>query len=165
MRKKLEGKYQFKGTSDSEIIGALYQEYGLKMFEHLDGMWAFIIYDKKNDTFMAARDHVGIIPVYVGIGKNGEKYVSSELKAISHDCVSIDILKPGHYITQDWVQTEWYHPEWYNMDVIPRKPLDLGELERQFTEAVREQLMGDVPFGLLISGGVDSSLAAAISMR
>jgi len=165
LRKQFEGKYKFHGDCDSQIIGILYEEYGMKMFNYLEGMWAFVIYDRRTDTFLAARDHVGIIPTYIGTGKNGERYISNELKSISDDCVSVEILKPGHYITEDWVQREWYQPEWYDLDLVPTKPADLNELKENLTQAILEQLMGDVPFGLLISGGVDSSLIASVTMK
>ena len=128
-------------------------------------MWAFFVYDKKTNVFYAARDHVGIIPCYIGVGKNGERYISSELKAISSECESVDILLPGHYLTNDWVQRPWYMPKWQNMDAVPANAVDFDEFRGQLTEAVRSHLTCDVPFGLLLSGGVDSSIIASIAMR
>lgn len=128
-------------------------------------MWTFFLYDRSTHTYFAARDHVGIVPLYIGTGKRGERYISSELKAIVNECVSVEILKPGHYISNDWKQVEWYKPKWHDLDYIPKKKVDLQELRNQLEKAVRAQLATDAPFGLLLSGGVDSSLVAAIAMK
>lgn len=135
------------------------------MVYELEGMWAFFIYDKKTHTYFAARDHVGIIPIYIGTGKNGEHYISSELKAIASECVTVETLKPGHYITNEWKQIEWYKPKWHDLEYIPTKKVDFNELRANLEAAVKAQMCSDVPFGLLLSGGVDSSLIASIAMR
>mmetsp|Transcript_17095 Transcript_17095/g.14975 ORF Transcript_17095/g.14975 Transcript_17095/m.14975 type:complete len:457 (+) Transcript_17095:380-1750(+) len=143
----------------------MWQEFGKDCVHELNGMFGFVVYDAKTGSFFAARDHVGIIPVYYGSGKNGEKYIASELKAISSVAEDIQILPPGHYITDEWKPVQWYKPKWQDMEYIPSGKLDYQEFRDQLTEAVRTHLMSDVPFGLLISGGVDSSLVAAIAVR
>lgn len=126
-------------------------------------MYGFVVYNKQTGDFFVARDHVGIIPVYAGVGKNGEKYLANELKAIAEECEEIKLLGPGHYITNAWKQTRWYNPEWRS--IVPHNPVKFDELREQMTEAVKAHLMTDVPFGLIISGGIDSSLVAAIVMK
>ena len=126
-------------------------------------MYGFVVYNRKTGAFFVARDHVGIIPVYAGVGKLGEKYLSNELKAISEECEEVRLLGPGSYITNEWKQVRWYSPSWRKN--VPTTPVNYEELRTQMTEAVKTHLMTDVPFGLLISGGIDSSLIAAIAMR
>jgi len=165
LRAKYEGKYEFTSHCDIEVIAPLWNEYGKDFVQHLHGMWGICVYNKKTGEFFAARDHVGIIPLYYGSGPNGEKYIASELKAISDIATDIQILEPGCYITNDMKPAQWYKPQWHNMDYIPNKEIDYQEFRDQLTEAVRSHLMTDVPFGLLISGGVDSSIVAAIAVR
>jgi len=165
IRKKYEHVYNFVGNCDCQAIDVLWDQYGPDMCQHINGMFGFVIYNKKTGQFFAARDHVGIIPLYIGTDKSGAMYITSEVKALVGECDRVDILYPGHYITNEWVQKQWYKPEWHNMNVIPKNPVNLKELNDQLTEAVRSHMMVDVPFGLLISGGVDSSLIAAITMR
>jgi asparagine synthase (glutamine-hydrolysing) len=165
IRQKYDGIHPFEGNCDCQAIDVLWNQYGTDLCQHINGMFGFIVYNKKTGEFYAARDHVGIIPLYIGTGKNGEKYIASEVKALVGECENVSILYPGHYITNEWVQKPWYQPEWYNMNLIPKNPVNLEELRAQMTEAVRSHMMVDVPFGLLISGGVDSSLIAAITMK
>lgn len=163
IRKKYEDKYEFRGNCDIQAIAVLWQEFGKDLCSYMDGMYGFVVYNKKTGEFFVARDHVGIIPVYAGIGKLGEKYLSNELKAIADECEHVTLLGPGCYITNEWKQTRWYDPLWRTM--LPHIPVDHEELRAQLTDAVKTHLMADVPFGLLISGGIDSSLIASIAMR
>jgi asparagine synthase (glutamine-hydrolysing) len=165
IRKKYENLYKFSGNCDCQAIDVLWDQYGPDLCQHINGMFAFIIYNKKTGEFFAARDHLGIIPLYIGTGRDGERYMSNELKCLSEDCVEVNILYPGHYITNEWKQVQWYKPEWHNLSLIPKNSINLQELNDQLTEAIRSHMMVDVPFGLLISGGVDSSLIAAVTMR
>jgi asparagine synthase (glutamine-hydrolysing) len=165
IRKKYEHTYNFVGNCDCQAIDVLWDQYGPDLCQHINGMFGFIVYNKKTGAFYAARDHVGIIPLYIGTDKNGGKYISSEVKTLAGVCDEVNILLPGHCITNEWVQKPWYKPEWHNMESIPKNPVNLEELRDQMTEAVRSHMMVDVPFGLLISGGVDSSLIAAITMK
>jgi len=163
IRKQYEGKYEFRGNCDIQAIAVLWQEHGKDLCKFMDGMYGFVVYNKKTGDFLVARDHVGIIPVYAGVGKLGEKYFSNELKAISEECEEVRLLGPGCFITNEWKQTRWYSPTWRKN--VPTSPVNYEELRNQLTEAVKTHLMTDVPFGLLISGGLDSSLIAAIAMR
>lgn len=167
IRQKYGKEYNFIGFSDGEGMGCLYQHYNgdVKFLEEMEGMWGLIFYNIKNNTFLIARDHIGIIPIYYGQGSNGEKYISSELKAIHDQCEWVEILLPGHYLTDSFKQIQWYFPRWHDLSYIPTGNFDLMELRTTLTKAVKEQLLGDVPFGLLISGGVDSSIIASIIMK
>ena len=157
--------YNFEGNCDCQAIDVLWDRYGADICQHINGMFGFVVYNKKTGAFFAARDHVGIIPLYIGTGKNGEKYICNEVKTLVGECDQVDILYPGHYITNEWKQVRWYNPEWHNLSLVPKNPVNFEELRAQMIEAVRSHMMVDVPFGLLISGGVDSSLIAAITMR
>ena len=163
IRKKYEGKYEFKGNCDIQAIAVLWEEYGKDLCKFMDGMYGFVVYNRKSGEFFVARDHAGIIPVYAGKGKLGEKYLSNELKAISEECEEVKLLGPGCYITNDWKQTRWYNPTWRS--TVPSNPVNFEEFRANLTEAVKAHLMADVPFGLIISGGIDSSLIASIAMR
>jgi asparagine synthase (glutamine-hydrolysing) len=163
IRKKYEGKYEFKGNCDIQAIAVLWEEYGKDLCQYMDGMYGFVVYNKKTGDFLVARDHAGIIPVYLGKGKLGEKYLANELKAISEECEEVKLLGPGCYVTNDWKQTRWYNPAWRT--TVPKNPCNFKEFRDHLTDAVKAHLMADVPFGLIISGGIDSSLVASIAMR
>eukprot|EP01015_Nassula_variabilis_P032087 TRINITY_DN738_c0_g1_i6.p1 TRINITY_DN738_c0_g1~~TRINITY_DN738_c0_g1_i6.p1 ORF type:complete len:609 (+),score=184.29 TRINITY_DN738_c0_g1_i6:3-1829(+) len=165
IRQRYANKHQFQGGSDSEAVGIVYDEQGVEGFNNLIGMFGTVIFDRRTNTFVAARDHVGIIPLYTGVGVNGEKFFSSELKGIWDQCVKIDTLQPGHYIQDDWVQRPWYQPLWHNLEYVPTRQVEPLEIRERLTRAVKSHLIGDVPFGVIISGGVDSSVIAAIAMR
>jgi asparagine synthase (glutamine-hydrolysing) len=146
-------------------VGPLWNEYGQDFVQHLEGMFGGCLYDRKTGEFFAFRDHVGMIPVYIGTDSEGVKYISSELKAFSDQCEDIQILEPGKFITNSWEPKEWYKPKWYDMDYIPTNEFSYDEFREKLTETIKSHLMADVPFGLLISGGVDSSLVAAIAVK
>ena len=128
-------------------------------------MFSIALYNKESNKFMMVRDHVGICPIYIGVNKQGAKFVSSELKGIHDQCEQIEILLPGHYISNEWKQIPWYNPNWHNMNITPKEPYCEEQFRNILIKSVKDQLIGDVPFGLLISGGVDSSIIASITMK
>ncbi|CAD8043627.1 unnamed protein product [Paramecium primaurelia] len=158
-----EKKYKFSSNSDSEIVGMLYKEYGPNDFwNHMDGMHATILLDMNNKTYYAGRDHIGIIPLYYGYNKDGALFLSSELKGIHDQVVEIKQFPPGHYIDQTHEIKKWYNPLWHNFDHIPTGEINFQEMRDKFIDVVRREVKGDAPFGLFISGGVDSSIVAGI---
>ncbi|NCD34813.1 MAG: asparagine synthase B [Spartobacteria bacterium] len=163
-QKKLNRNHDWQTKSDCEVILYLYEEYGTAFLNQLNGIFAFVLYDPKKQTYLVARDHMGIIPLYMGWDEKGHLYIASEMKALIDTCNKIQEFPAGHlYEGTAKELTCWYHPEW--MDTIPEKRVDLAELREALEAAVKRQLMCDVPYGLLISGGVDSSIIAAIAAK
>lgn len=154
--------YLFKTKSDSEVIVALYKEYGFEFCNRLDGVFAFVIVD--GDSFMAARDPIGVKPLYYGTDKTGKMYFASEMKAISDQCFEMEAFPPGHYYTPQTGFVKYYKPDWENPFVAKDK-IDLKKLEDALILATKKRLMTDVPLGVLLSGGLDSSLIASITKR
>jgi len=159
----------FKTQSDCEIISHLWDKFGPEMVHKLDGVFAFVILDKEGNCF-AARDPMGINPMYIGWGSDGAVWISSEMKALADQCCRFEILPPGHCFTMNLEDTgklqRWYNPQWFDEEnFLPSTPLDLTKLRVAFEKAVEKRLMSDVPFGVLLSGGLDSSLVASISSR
>ena len=137
-----------------------------KLSNTLSGKFGTIVYDHKQKTFVVIRDHIGIIPVYLGKGKNGEFYVCSEMKAFHDQAASIQILLPGHYYdSKTDKQIKWYNPKHYIENLVPEIKVDFSKLRNLLTQAVERRLMADVPFGVLLSGGLDSSIIASITSR
>jgi len=132
----LKTKWEFPTTSDSYLLGPLFFDHGVNMFNLLSGMFATIIYDAERKTFIAARDHVGIIPCYYGTGKEGEIYITNELKSFSDVAVSINILLPGQYISNDLKPVQWYFPEWHDIEYIPTNKVDLTVLRNNLIQSV-----------------------------
>ena len=162
----LKQPHDFKTDSDCEPLLYLYDEYGPEFLNKLNGIFAFVIYDPRDGDFFIARDHIGINPLYWGRDGEGTLYVASEMKALYDICVKIDVFPPGHYYKgSEGKLVQWYKPGWATPGFIPEKPVDLEELREALIAAVKRQLMCDVPYGLLISGGVDSSLIAAIAAK
>jgi asparagine synthase (glutamine-hydrolysing) len=158
--------YQFKTSSDCEPIIPLYERRGAEFLNELSGIFAFALYDKRNNDFLIAKDPIGVIPLYTGRDEYGNLYFASEMKALIKFCRQIDDFPPGHYLTRQTPEpVRYYHPEWTDFSVAEQKPLDLGELRSSLESAVHQQLMSDVPYGVLISGGLDSSVIAAITQR
>jgi len=157
--------YEFQTETDSEILLALYQEKGPAFLDELNGIFAFAIYDIENDVYFIARDHIGIIPLYIGWDAQGAFYVASELKALEGICNKIETFKPGHYIYskdgQDFQQ--WYKRDWESFENIKGNESDIDTLRKGLEAAVHRQLMSDVPYGVLLSGGLDSSVIAAVT--
>jgi asparagine synthase (glutamine-hydrolysing) len=165
LHSKLKKEHLWQTKSDCEIILYLYDEYGPGFLNMLNGMFAFILYDKSKGAFLVARDHVGIIPLYVGWDDKGTFFVASEMKALNDYCATVKEFPPGHYIMgndgEDFVR--WYKPEW--AEKIPTKKLVLSDLRKALQKSVKGEMMSDVPYGVLISGGLDSSLIAAIASK
>lgn len=157
--------YQFKTETDSEILLALYQEKGPTFLDELNGIFGFAIYDIERDEYFIARDHIGIIPLYIGWDAEGSFYVASELKALEGKCVRIETFKPGHYIYSGDGQhfQQWYKRDWEDYENIKDNDADIEQLRKGLEDAVHRQLMSDVPYGVLLSGGLDSSIIAAVT--
>jgi len=162
----LKKPHDFKTDSDCEPLLYLYDEYGPEFLNKLNGIFAFVIYDPRDGDFFIARDHIGINPLYWGRDGEGTLYIASEMKALYDLCVKIEVFPPGHYYKgSEGKLVKWYKPGWAAPGFIPEKPVDFEELREALIAAVKRQLMCDVPYGLLISGGVDSSLIAAIAAK
>ncbi len=158
-------------ASDCAVIPYLWKKFGKELVHKLDGMWAFVISDEETGEIFAARDPIGISPLYIGWRKDGAVMFASEFKAICDECVRFEIFQPGHYFhantkTLDEFEMErWYSPVWWNRDHMPTTPYDGTKIRETLEKAVEKRLMSDVPFGVLLSGGLDSSLIASITCR
>ena len=166
LRKQFEGKYEFKTQSDCEVILALYQKKGPTFLDEMNGIFGFAIYDSVNDSYFVARDHMGIIPLYMGWDKNGTFYVASELKALEGTCTKIELFPPGHYLhSDDGELKRWYSRDWMEYDAVKDNQTSIDEIRDALEAAVHRQLMSDVPYGVLLSGGLDSSVTSAIAKK
>ncbi|MDO8899342.1 MAG: asparagine synthase B [Bacteroidales bacterium] len=166
LRNELKNPYAFQTESDCEIILALYDEKGNDFLEDLNGIFAFALYDKRDNSYLIARDHIGIIPLYMGWDKFGNFYVSSELKALEGVCSKIEEFPPGHYLSsKDGVAKKWYQRNWTSFENVKNNTTDIKELREALEAAVHRQLMSDVPYGVLLSGGLDSSIISAVATR
>ncbi|UZO80506.1 asparagine synthase B [Aquimarina sp. ERC-38] len=166
LRKQFQGKYNFQTDSDCEIILALYQEKGPDFLDDLNGIFAFALYDVDKDIYLIARDHMGIIPLYMGWDQNGTFYVASELKALEGVCSKIELFPPGHYkYGADSELVKWYERDWADFNAVKDNQTSIDELREALEAAVHRQLMSDVPYGVLLSGGLDSSVTSAIAKK
>lgn len=166
IRERFAGKYEFLTNSDCEVILALYREKGPRFLEDLNGIFAFALYDAEKDCYMIGRDHIGIIPLYQGWDEAGTHYVASELKALEGYCVKIEEFMPGtYYFSPDKKSTVWYHRDWENYDAVKDNVSDINTLRKALEDAVERQLMTDVPYGVLLSGGLDSSIISAVAKK
>ncbi|HRT90819.1 MAG TPA: asparagine synthase B [Bacteroidales bacterium] len=166
LRKKLNVKYDFLTKSDCEVILALYREKGVDFLNELNGIFAFALYDSEKDVYFIARDHIGIVPLYKGWDKNGNFYIASELKALEGICPRIETFPPGHYLlSSDGTEKRWYNPGWLTYDAVRDNTSDIAELRRALEDAVHRQLMSDVPYAVLLSGGLDSSIISAVAKK
>lgn len=165
--KKEIADYEFLTHSDCEVILALYQQKGIHFIEELNGIFAFALYDKENDCYLIARDHIGIIPLYMGWDKDGNFYVASELKSLEGVCNKIQEFLPGHYLYSKEGQElqKWYKREWTDYENVKENVSDSNKLRKALEDAVHRQLMSDVPYGVLLSGGLDSSIISAITKK
>lgn len=164
LRQQFEGKYKFKTASDCEVILALYQEKGPAFVDEMNGIFGFAIYDIQEDTYFVARDHMGIIPLYMGWDQHGTFYVASELKALEGVCTKIELFPPGHYLSStDEAPVQWYTRDWMEFDEVKDNTTSVEDIHDALAAAVRRQLMSDVPYGVLLSGGLDSSVTSALA--
>jgi len=160
-------EYPFQTKSDCEVILALYKQKGPKFIEDLNGIFAFALYDTENDCYLIARDHMGIIPLYMGWDKFGNFYVASELKALEGVCSKIQEFLPGHFIysKESTELQKWYKRDWTEYQNVEDNAADITELRKALEESVHRQLMSDVPYGVLLSGGLDSSIISAVTKK
>ncbi|MFW5872352.1 MAG: asparagine synthase B [bacterium] len=165
IREQIKG-YDFLTKSDCEVILALYSKKGINFLEDLSGIFAFALYDKEKNQYLIARDHIGIIPLYMGWDKWGNFYVSSELKALEGVCNKIREFLPGHYLwSKEGEMKKWYVRDWMEYDNVKDNSADIDELRDAFEAAVHRQLMSYVPYGVLLSGGLDSSVVSAVAKK
>ncbi|MBT8244105.1 MAG: asparagine synthase B [Winogradskyella sp.] len=158
--------YKFQTESDCEVILALYQEKGHDFVDDMNGIFGFAIYDVEKDEYFIARDHMGIIPLYMGWDKDGTFYVASELKALEGVCTKIELFPPGHYMSScDGKLVKWYKRDWSEYHTVKDNETSIAEVKQALEDAVHRQLMSDVPYGVLLSGGLDSSVTSAIAKK
>ena len=166
IRERYAGRYTFQTGSDCEVILALYREKGIHFLENLSGIFAFVLYDEEEDAFLTARDPIGVIPLYIGYDADGTIYVASELKALEGQCERYEPFLPGHYY---WSKSpgmkRYYHRDWMEYDAVKGNDASVEAVRDALLDAVRRQLMSDVPYGVLLSGGLDSSVISAIAER
>ncbi|EIU7745674.1 asparagine synthase B [Vibrio vulnificus] len=166
IRARYEGKYDFQTDSDCEVILALYQEMGADLLEELNGIFAFVLYDEEKDQYLVGRDHIGIIPLYQGYDEHGNYYVASEMKALVPVCKTISEFPPGsYYSSTDAGPQRYYIRDWNEYAAVQGNTSSKEELTAALEAAVKRQLMTDVPYGVLLSGGLDSSITSAIAKR
>ncbi|MGJ8659468.1 asparagine synthase B [Cellulophaga fucicola] len=166
LRAQLKDNYEFQTESDCEVILALYKEKGASFLDELNGIFGFAIYDVDKDEYFIARDHMGIIPLYMGWDANGTFYVASELKALEGTCTKIELFPPGHYLhSKDGELKKWYSRDWMEYDAVKENETSIQEIKEALEAAVHRQLMSDVPYGVLLSGGLDSSVTSAIAKK
>jgi asparagine synthase (glutamine-hydrolysing) len=158
--------YNFRTESDCEVILALYEKKGINFLNDLNGIFAFALYDSSNDKYIIARDHMGIIPLYMGWDKDDVFYVSSELKSLEGVCDKIELFPPGHYLESSSTDLKkWYNPEWVSYDHVKESKTSIKAIHDSLSAAVKRQLMSDVPYGVLLSGGLDSSITSALAKK
>ena len=162
LRAELRQPYAFQTESDCEIILALYQQDDVDFLDRLNGIFAFVLYDAERKRYLIARDHIGICPLYMGEDEHGNVYVASEMKALVPVCTSLWEFPPGHYLDSEVGEArQYYTRRWRDYDVVANNPADPQALRAALRDAVERQLMSDVPYGVLLSGGLDSSIIAA----
>ena len=166
IRRRYAGRYEFKTGSDCEVILALYREKGIDFLEDLNGIFAFVLYDEERDEFLIARDPIGVIPLYIGFDDDGTVYVASELKALEGQCDRYEPFLPGHYYWSVSPDQKWYYRrDWMQYDAVKNNPVSVDAIRDGLTAAVKRQLMSDVPYGVLLSGGLDSSVISALAAK
>lgn len=164
LKAELGDKYSYQTNSDCEVILALYQEYGCDFLDKLNGIFAFVLYDKAKDCYLVGRDHMGIIPLYTGRDTSGNFYVASEMKALVPVCKTVEVFSPGHYLfSEDDAPVQYYRRDWRDYEAVAQNSASSEELREALEAAVKRQLMSDVPYGVLLSGGLDSSVISAIT--
>ncbi len=190
IRRRFAGQYEFQTGSDCEVILALYKsltpspstsgeesifthEQICGMLEQLSGIFAFVLYDEERNQYLIARDPIGVIPLYIGYDSDGTVYVASELKALEGQCEHYEPFLPGHYLysgesplyTLNSKLKRYYQRDWFEYDAVKDNPASVEAIRDGLTAAVKRQLMSDVPYGVLLSGGLDSSVVSAIAEK
>ncbi len=166
IRAKYAGKYEFQTGSDCEVILALYRDKGIHFLEDLNGIFAFALYDEDKDDYLIARDPIGVIPLYIGKDNEGRVYVASELKALEGFCDRYEPFLPGHYYWgKEGKMTRWYSRDWMSYDAVKDNSASVQDVHDALEASVQRQLMSDVPYGVLLSGGLDSSVISAIAKK
>jgi len=166
LRANLKSEYEFLTHSDCEVILALYREKGIDFLNDLNGIFAFALYDAHNDCYLIARDHIGIIPLYMGWDVYGNFFVASELKSLEGTCNRIEEFLPGNFFYSKIGEMQtWYKREWNEYNSVKDNTSNMEELRNSLEQAVHRQLMSDVPYGVLLSGGLDSSIISAIAKK
>ena len=166
IRSRYVGNYEFQTGSDCEVILALYRDKGIHFLEELNGIFAFALYDEERDEFLIARDAIGVIPLYIGKDRDGLLYVASELKALEGFCDEYEPFLPGHYYwSREGEMRRWYNRDWMKYEAVKNNESSMSQLHDALEAAVRRQLMSDVPYGVLLSGGLDSSVISAIAKK
>ncbi|MDD4425012.1 MAG: asparagine synthase B, partial [Mariniphaga sp.] len=166
LRSRFSDTYEFQTHSDCEVILALYRSKKEKFLDEMNGIFAFGLYDEQEDAYLIARNHIGIIPLYQGWDEFGNYYIASELKALEGCCKKIEEFPPGHYLySKDGELKRWYTREWSEYEKVKDNPADMDELAQALEDAVHRQLMSDVPYGVLLSGGLDSSITSALAKK
>ena len=164
LTKKLTKPHEWQTFSDCEVLLYLYDEFGTEFLNDVDGIFAFCLYDPETREYFIARDHIGIVPLYIGWDKKGVTYVASEIKAIEEYCETLQEFPPGHkFLSSENKFIKWYKPNW--AEKIPDEQVSLTKLRQILEDSIHKQLMCDVPYGVLISGGLDSSIIAAIAAK
>ena len=191
IRRRYAGQYDFQTGSDCEVILSLYREKGIDFLEDLSGIFAFVLYDEERDAFLIARDPIGVIPLYIGYDSDGTVYVASELKALEGQCEKYEPFLPGHYLWSEELRMKnegfatahptaqadssffilhsslkrYYQRDWFDYAAVQDNPASVDAIRDGLTAAVKRQLMSDVPYGVLLSGGLDSSVISAIAEK
>lgn len=166
IRRRLKGNYEFQTGSDCEVILALYREKGIHFLEDISGIFAFALYDEEKDEFLIARDPIGVIPLYIGKDSDGKIYVASELKALEGQCEQYEPFLPGHYYySKEGQMKRWYTRDWFEYDAVKDNGAKVEDVHDALEDAVKRQLMSDVPYGVLLSGGLDSSVISAVAKK
>ncbi|MGQ7870833.1 asparagine synthase B [Sunxiuqinia sp. sy24] len=166
IREQTKDSYAYQTGSDCEVILALYKEKGVDFLDDLNGIFAFALYDEENDAYLIGRDHIGIIPLYMGWDKSGNFYVGSELKSLEGVCTKIQEFPPASYLySKDGEIKRWWTRDWTDFENVKANEASIPALKKAMEEAVHRQLMSDVPYGVLLSGGLDSSVTSALAKK
>ncbi|MBQ4863094.1 asparagine synthase B [Pseudoalteromonas sp. MMG013] len=166
LAQSLTTDFSFQTESDCEIILALYKQKGPEFLDDLNGIFAFCLYDETQDSYLIGRDHIGIIPLYTGRDQHGNFYVASEMKALTPICTSIEEFPPGHYLySKEGTLRPYYQRDWQSYDAVKTNSANPLDVKNALEAAVKRQLMCDVPYGVLLSGGLDSSVISAITQK
>ena len=172
IRRRYAGRYDFQTGSDCEVILALYRDKGIDFLEDISGIFAFALYDEEKDAFLIARDPIGVIPLYIGYDSDGTVYVASELKALEGQCERYEPFLPGHYAygnskssNSEFKIERYYHRDWFDYEAVKDNVSSVEAIRDALKDSVKRQLMSDVPYGVLLSGGLDSSVISAIAEK